>query len=148
MDSFEITRAQEIEADKQMREAGITAIKIAKMFADLILSLPDDFGGPLTQEVLDKIAEPRAAELYLKIKEGNYPVEAIKAASDIVSIFSEVTVRSCDRYTRNDLREIYRMTFGVYEPEKEMKVGDIAVRKAELLAAATKDAMKAATEAE
>ena len=112
--------ASELQGDLEMLLRNKKAVKAMKLFAELLLSLPDDFGGVLDQVKLDELAEPRTQDLYKKLKAENFPIEVIKVGVDFATIFAEVTIRSCERYTRNVLRNVYHDLLGYYEPDKEM----------------------------
>jgi hypothetical protein len=123
-DTIEKT-ASEIAAEEEMLSRMRSANKVMKMFAELLLSLPDDFGGVLDQKKLDKLSEPRCQEIYLKIKELNLSIEEVQGGIQYVDVFSNMTLKSCERFGQNRLRELNKLSYGHYEPEKEMGMKDM-----------------------
>lgn len=127
--------ATEVLAEQEMHERMKSAIKVMKMFAELLLSLPDDFGGVIDQKKLDELAEPRCQEIYTKIKDLNLAIEEVQGGIQYVEVFANVTLKSCERFSKNRLRELNKLAFGHYEPEKEMGIKDmidmIATKQAE-----------------
>lgn len=115
----------ELQADLELYQKMLRCVKVMKMFGQLLISLPDDFGGFLDQAKLDELAEPRTQELYRKLKNENFSVDDIRGGIEYVRIFNESTVRSCERFTKDRLREINHLLLGFYTPEVDMGIKDI-----------------------
>lgn len=122
----QMTEEQKAQADDQMHQAKLKAIKALKWFAGLLVSLPDDF--KLDKDALDAELKPRTEELLLNFMEQGLCLQDMTGGYDLIGSIIAMTLGRCKNHTKNILAELFFHTLGVYEPENEMPVGDIMVR--------------------
>ncbi len=116
----------ELEEKKSLIESRKKAILYAKYFAELIISLPEDF--ELSQAWLDGVLESRTEELIVKVRNDGGTLYNNITAIDILGVISSMTLNRCKNHTKSILKELYKYTLGVYNPEEEMKITDISDR--------------------
>lgn len=117
---------EEEKAKAEMIDARKKAIKYSKFFSELMISLPEDF--ELNQKGLDDVLESRTAELITKIREDGGCLADIIGAIDILGVISSMTLNRCKNHTKSVLKELYKYTLGVYNPEEEMPIVEITDR--------------------
>jgi hypothetical protein len=115
-----------IQEEKEMVEARKRAILFAKYFSELIVSLPDDF--VMNQSGLDEVLETRTQELIVKIRESGGCLQDIISSIDLLGVVSSMTLNRCKNHTKSVLKELYKYTLGVYNPEEEMPIVEITDR--------------------
>jgi mRNA-degrading endonuclease YafQ of YafQ-DinJ toxin-antitoxin module len=130
MNKAELDRANEISLEKDIKKAQIKAIKAAKMFAELVLSLQEEFD--LDQKTLDELLKPRTEELYKKALENDMCLYDLNSSIDLLGVISTLTLGRCKNQTQNLLSELYKLVLGQYEPENEMPISEIVFRLREL----------------
>lgn len=111
------------EEDIIMKAAREKAIKGLKLFAALLLDLPDDFG--MDQNSLDEQLKDRTEKLYAQIVEAGMCLTDIQSSMDIMGVITSMTVQRCKNQTKALLSDLYKNELGFYEPENEMPISSI-----------------------
>ena len=75
--------------EAEIKKAQIKAIKGMKLFAELMLKLPDEFA--LDQKSLDELLKPLTEELYEKCIENEMCLQDITSAIDLVGVVLHLT---------------------------------------------------------
>jgi hypothetical protein len=99
------------------------SIKGMKFFAELVLSLPDDF--EFEEKKLDALLEPKTIELMQKLSDNGMSLIDLVSSIDLTQAICNLTLGRCKNQTKNLLMQVYFNTFGVYNPQEEMPFAKI-----------------------
>jgi hypothetical protein len=106
------------------------SIKGMKFFAELVLSLPDDF--EFEEKKLDALLEPKTIELMQKLSDNGMSLIDLVSSIDLTQAICNLTLGRCKNQTKSLLMQVYFNTFGVYNPQEEMpfaKIQELLINK-------------------